>query len=71
MQHIRKIKEKRTEFRWQNVKEGGHLEKPEEDGTDNIKVDLIEIEQDGKDWIRLAQYKENVDCIKCGPFLTG
>jgi len=29
------------------VKEGGHLENPEKDGKDNIKVDLIEIEQDG------------------------
>jgi hypothetical protein len=36
-----------TEFRWQNVKEGGYLENPEEDGKDNIKVYLIEIEQDG------------------------
>jgi len=36
-----------TEFRWQNVKERGHLENPEEDGKDNIKAYLIEIEQDG------------------------
>jgi hypothetical protein len=36
-----------TEFRWQNVKAGGHLENAEMDGKDNIKVDLIEIEQDG------------------------
>jgi hypothetical protein len=27
--------------KWQNVKEGGHLENPEKDGKDNIKVDLI------------------------------
>jgi hypothetical protein len=30
-----------TKFRWQNVKEGGHLKNPEEDRKDNIIVDLI------------------------------
>jgi hypothetical protein len=40
------------------VKEGGHLEKPEKDGKDNIKIDLIEIEQGGWHWIHLDQYKK-------------
>jgi hypothetical protein len=43
---------------WESQKEIKPLGRPRRRWVDNIKMDLGEIELDGRDWIELAQYRD-------------
>jgi hypothetical protein len=66
-------KEKITKIWLENLKGRDHLENVEVDGSDGIKIDLIEMGRDCLDWIHLPQERNQfwVDsCVHCNEHLS-
>jgi hypothetical protein len=50
-------------YLWESQKERDHWEDQDVGGVDNIKMDLGEIRWDGRDWIELAQDRDQCRAV--------